>query len=157
MNYIIDGFNLAFKIKHIVPNLKLGKIDLAIDQLIQYLKSKLTKSGSKIIVVLDGQKYSSQSYPGRAGIKIIFSKKPQTADDIIREFIRSSANISKWCVISSDNEILYTAKDHGAQTMKSGDFLQKSRIDVQPDSQKNDPQNIDIEYWRGLFNAKKDK
>jgi predicted RNA-binding protein with PIN domain len=159
LNYIIDGFNLAFKITNIAPKLRKGQIDLAIKQLTQFVKSRIKNSKSKIIIVFDGRDNHGQSVTQLAGIKLLFSRKPQTADDIIRDFIRKTQNIEKWYVVSSDNEIIFTAQDHGAKAMKSDDFLKQTftaKKNKNPIShEKSNPENIDVEYWRKLFEAGK--
>lgn len=161
MNYIIDGFNLAFKIGSIATELKNGNIDLAIRKISQFVKSRISGNKNRIILVLDGHDDFRPEKSNQSGISIIFSKKPQTADDIIRDFIRTTKNIRQWCVISSDNEILFTAKDHGAQNMKSADFIRltaKSKQDLpEAYSKKTDPKNIDMDYWRSVFGTNEDQ
>jgi len=91
------------------------------------------------------------------GIKLLFSQKPQTADDIIRDFIRKTTNIENWFVVSSDNEIRFTAQDHGAKALKSTDFLKQTfaqkKIENQMSQKKTNPDNVDVEYWRKLFES----
>ncbi len=155
MNYIIDGFNLAFKISSIAPNIKKGQIDLAIKQLTHFVRSKIKNSKSKVIIVFDGRDFAGHSKSKLAGINLIFSRKPQTADDIIRNFIRTTPNIENWCVVSSDNEIIFTAQDHGAKALKSSEFLKQSFATKKNENNisknKSNPDNVDIEYWRNLF------
>jgi len=154
MNYIIDGFNLAFKIVGIAPTLRNGQTDLAIKQLTQFVKSKLKSNKGKIIIVFDGRDLHRQTIPSIPGIKLLFSQKPQTADDIIRDFIRKTTNIENWFVVSSDNEIRFTAQDHGAKALKSTDFLKQTfaqkKIENQMSQKKTNPDNVDVEYWRKL-------
>ncbi|KAA3614108.1 MAG: hypothetical protein D8M58_18105 [Calditrichaeota bacterium] len=159
MNYIIDGFNLGFKIDHIAQNIKKGQTDLAIKQIIRFVLSKIKSPGKKIIV-FDGREQSGQSHQQMAGIKLIFSRKPQTADDIIRDFIRKTKNIENWFVVSSDNEIIFTAQDLGAKAIKSDQFLKqsaaakKNKTHIQ--DKKSNPENVDVDYWKKLFEAGND-
>lgn len=160
MNYIIDGFNLAFKISTIKSEIESGNMDNAIRKLIQFVRTRIKIPENHVILVLDGREFSSSQSYNSPGVKIMFSSSPQTADDIIRNFIRNTKNISKWCVVSSDNEILFTAQDHGAQRLKSADFIRKTSnyaSDI-PDAynKKTDPKNIDMDYWRSIFDQDND-
>ncbi len=155
MNFIIDGFNLGFKINAIAPVLKSGQTDLAIKQIAQYVKKKLFTQSGRIIIVFDGRDFHGQAISQIAGIKLIFSRKPQTADDIIRKFIRETAQTRNWTVVSSDNEIRFTAQDHGAKVLKSTEFIGKTfakrKQGKSISNNKTNPENVDIEYWQKLF------
>ena len=162
MNYIVDGYNLAFKIEQSSQKLKDGQTDLVIKQVVHFVKTGIKNQRSKIIIVFDGQASTRPSKSSYRGISLLFSKRPQTADDIIRNFIRKTKNIGKWTVVSSDNEILFTAQDHGAQTMKVTEFIQMrnkllpGQRKLSGNFNKQNPQNIDVEYWRQLFNSGND-
>ena len=154
MNYIIDGYNLGFKINSIATHIKSGNLDLAIQKLTQFVRTCIKDPKSKVLIVLDGQDSFNPKSINKAGIKLVFSKKPQTADDIIRDFIRKTKQLKNWCIVSSDNEIIYTAKDHGARTMKSIEFTnlkKKSKSLSEQYKKKTNPQNIDLDYWRSVF------
>ena len=157
MNYIIDGFNLAFKIPNIAQNLIKGQTGLAIKQLTHFVQNKIKNSKSKIIIVFDGRGPHGQTQTQASGIELIFSHKPQTADDIIRDFIRQTDKIGNWSVVSSDNEIIFTAQDHGAKVIKSDEFLKKELVSWKNKNQvrdnKTNPENVDVEYWRKLFES----
>jgi hypothetical protein len=51
--------------------------------------------------------------------------------------------------------------DHGAKTIKSADFLQKinSKTESEPAEiyLKSNPQNVDIDYWKDIFNKENDE
>lgn len=152
MNYIIDGYNLGHKLPNAARHLKQGETDKAIQLILSYIRASLSSTG-KIIVVFDGKKgyFPNQAYP--AGLTIRFSRKPQTADDIIRNFIRNQAHPKNWTVISSDNEIIYTAQDMGAKvlkTLKSGFSGKKNSASVKYD-EKYQPQNVNVQEWLKLF------
>lgn len=162
MNFIIDGYNLAFMIDKIAQSVKNGNTEKAINQVIHYVQQKFVAKHPKIIIVFDGQNYSDFEKNYNRNLTILFSKKPQTADDIIRNFIRKTEQIKNWVVVTSDNEIIYTAKDLGAGVMKSTDFI-KMNVSGLPkkstavENKKMNPGNVDIEYWRNIFNSGKDE
>ncbi len=152
MNYIIDGYNLGHKLPKAASWLKQGDTDKAITIILNYVQAALSGKG-QIIVVFDGQA-GPHAHPGSFGsIRVKFSRKPQTADDIIREFIRSHPQPGQWTVISSDNEILYTAKDMGAKIRTSQEFAAQSRKGSKQNehSEKYDPGPVDVDAWLKLF------
>lgn len=159
MNYIVDGYNLAFKIEQSSQNIKDGQTALVIKQVVHFVKSGIKDQRSKTIIVFDGKETNQPSKTSYFGVTLLFSKKPQTADDIIRNFIRNTKNIDKWTVVSSDNEILFTAQDLGAHTLKATDFIRmrnkllQGKQKLSGNFNKQNPQNIDVEYWRKLFNS----
>ncbi len=162
--FIIDGYNLAHKHPEISTWLKKGDTDKTIRLMINWLLQLSAMRKSQIILVLDGKEgfFKEQNYS--SAIKLIFSQKPQTADDIIRDYVRNAANPAELTIVSSDNEILFTAKDHGARTIKSEDFISKyvikkssKKIRSPKNSEKYNPENVDMEYWLKQFGDDKKK
>ncbi len=154
-NYLIDGYNLGFKDRSIADWLHKGNTEQAIDLIIRRVRQGIGKAG-QIIVVFDGKKFSGTGGPAYSGIRVVFSRKPQSADDIIREKLRSLPNASDWIVVSSDHEIINTARDMGAQIVQSEKFLKSSlkKTSVKntmgtPD--KYNPQNVNVDYWLEQF------
>jgi predicted RNA-binding protein with PIN domain len=157
MNYIIDGYNLAFTIKTIAPVLKQGNTEKAIKQLIHFVRSVTGHNKSKIIIVFDGQDDLQPKKIKQGALEVLFSKKPQTADDIIRNLIRKKLQKDKWTVVSSDTEIIFTAKDHSVGTMRSEAFKNmknksSAKNSITTDNDKINPDNVDVDYWRSIFN-----
>lgn len=152
MNYIIDGYNLGHKLPNAAVHLKRGETDKAIQIILSYIRSALP-SGGKIIVVFDGKKGYFPDQPHPSGFTVKFSRKPQTADDIIRNFIRNQSHPKNWTVISSDNEIIYTAQDMGAKVLKflNSGFSRKKGSASAEYGEKYQPQNVDVQEWLKLF------
>ena len=158
MNYIIDAYNVGHKISAAAEWLSKGQTEKAIPIILSHIQSALPQAG-EIIAVFDGKSGNLQSRFPSTRIKIKFSKKPQTADDIIRNFIRRQANPSNWTVVSSDNEIVYTARDMGAKVQTAQQFTNaktpKTRISENPE--KYQPGNVDVDEWLKIFNRAGDK
>ncbi len=159
---IIDGFNLAHKFPPIAQKIKSGEIDAALTLTLNQVKKILSPKVSRLIVVFDGTDNPHHYPSGHPNIKIMFSRKPETADDIIRNFIRNTDDVNEWTVVSSDNEILFTARDHGAKTAKSENF--KRRIDragrpgrTALNPEKYNPEDVDLDYWLPLFDEQDDE
>lgn len=154
MNYLIDGFNLGYKIPAIASLLKKGETEKAIPLILNHVSARL-RGSNDIIVVFDG-KSGITSFPSAQGrIRVKFSRKPQTADDIIRQFIRNESHPKDWTVISSDNEIIFTARDMGAQVLNADQFVSPiiTSSKQKNNSEKYDPQNVDVDSWLKLFDA----
>jgi len=155
MNYLIDGFNVGFKDKTIAGWLRKGDTERAIDLILRIVRQNVPKAG-RIIVVFDGRKYVFNKPVGYSGIEIIFSEKPQSADDIIRQKLRSLSDITSWMVVSSDHEIINTAKDLGARFIRSEEFL-KSKFNrdsgktQMTNVEKYNPKDVNIDYWLEQF------
>ena len=161
MNYIIDGYNLAYTIKAITPILKDGNTEKAIKQLIHFVQSATSHQTGKTIIVFDGQDDIHPQKIKQGPIEILFSKKPQTADDIIRNLIRTSVHKDKWTVVSSDLEIIFSARDHGVRSMKSEAFKNmknkfSAKNSIKAHKDKINPDNVDVAYWQKIFNSGKD-
>jgi predicted RNA-binding protein with PIN domain len=155
---IIDGYNLAHKHPQLSPWLKKGDTEKTIRLLINWLLQIPNAKSRQIILALDGKRGFFNEHNYSANIKLIFSQKPQTADDIIRNFIRNANNPSEITVVSSDNEIIYTAQDHGAKSIKSEIFIREQnkkpaaqKSSSTPNSEKYNPENIDVDYWLKQF------
>ncbi|MBD3224003.1 MAG: hypothetical protein GF313_04700 [Caldithrix sp.] len=158
-NYIIDGFNVGFKLSNAQRLLQNGDTDRAIPIILQHIDSAMPQGVKRIIVIFDGQGTSHQNHSIPKRIQVKFSKKPQTADDIIRKFIRSAKTPKEWTVVSSDNEILFTARDHGAETIGSDDFIRQNndpgatKRSFNEHLEKYEPGNVDVDYWMNLFGS----
>ena len=161
-NYIIDGYNLGFKIPSIAKWINSGETDRAIELIKNFLINGLVSKSNQIILVFDGTSQHTGNNSKQGKLYVMFSKKPQTADDIIRQFIRSQKNASQWIVVSSDSEIRYTAEDMGAIVMTSENLIaslkqHRSKSQIQSNKEKYQPENIDINYWLKKFNQSGDK
>lgn len=157
-NYLIDGYNLGFKIPAISKWINTGNTDHAVQLIQNYILSAVAKRANRIILVFDGKTGRSESNVKRGKIQVIFSSKPETADDIIRKFLRSTQQAKQWIVVSSDNEIRYTAEDMGASALLSEHFIasfqKKAKNQHIPNKEKYHPENVDVDYWLKKFKNK---
>ena len=155
LNYLIDGYNLGFKDSLIAGLLKKGQTDRAIDLIVRRVRQGVFKA-ERILVVFDGQKFVMNNISSYAGVEVVSSRKPQSADDIIRQKLRNLTDASNWVVVSSDHEILNTARAMGARFMRSEEFL-KATAQKQGgsgnahSSEKYNPTNVNVDYWLEQF------
>ncbi|NOX87533.1 MAG: NYN domain-containing protein [Calditrichaeota bacterium] len=155
-NYLIDGYNLGHKIPEVVQLLKKRDFYSAIERIVQYVQSKINARKNRVIIVFDGRQGVFDFPAVSSVVEIRFSRKPQEADDIIRDFLRKTSDTSEWIVVSSDLEILKTARDLGAGFIRSENFYvpgDSSTPDrLSPETrQKYDPKDVDIDYWLKMF------
>jgi predicted RNA-binding protein with PIN domain len=121
LHIIIDGYNLIRQSHSLCvldqEDLQLGR-EALVDMLAAYKKIK----GHMITVVFDAM-YShaiSQQTERIKGIKIIFSRHGELADDVIKRMAEKERE--RALIVSSDHEILNAAESSGASTISSIEF-----------------------------------
>ena len=67
-----------------------------------------------------------EHYENRTGVRVVFTKRGERADQIIQRLAREYGRAC--AVVSSDLEIIRTAKSHGAFVMKSQEFKVKLEL-----------------------------
>ena len=159
--YLIDGYNLGHKIPEVVQLLKRKDFYAAIERIVHIVEARLNARRNRVIIVFDGKKGLFDFPRNSFAVEIIFSRKPQEADDIIRDILRHEPSPSDWTVISSDNEILRTARDLGAKFIRSESFVgsqtsSSEKYGLKETRQKYDPENVDVNYWLRLFGSDDD-
>lgn len=161
MNYIIDAFNVGYKIPEVARFIRSGRIHDAMEALIHTLIGYFDNRRDRIILVVDGRPKGRQVPAHRAGMELRYSKKPQTADDLIRQFIRREKHINTWTVVSADREILNTARDHGARVLKPSDLFKrknnKRSVSYHGSGEKPSADSVDVDYWKQLFEKGNDE
>lgn len=118
MPYLIDGHNL---ISHL-PDLDLADPhDEA--KLVLKLRGFCARTRKKITVIFDEGLPGGTSGLTTHSVKVIFaSSKRQNADTLIRQRIAKTRDAKNWTLVSSDNEVLDSARMHGMKGMKAADF-----------------------------------
>lgn len=158
LNYIIDGFNLGFKIPRVAQALRSGDVEEAIREIITFAGRNVPLSARKIILVFDGQRGTYSYIATPPNMRLTFSRAPETADDLIRKHLRGLSSAGEWTVVTSDREIISTAKAAGASVIRSEDFAAKATQPAAPSSfdradEKYNPRNVDIDFWLKQFGA----
>lgn len=109
---IVDGYNVT----------KGGWGDLTLEQqrsrLGRGLSGLAAQTGAEITVVYDGADRLMGLQQPR-GVRVLFSRKGQTADDVIRALVRGEPNGRPVVVISSDREVADGTRRNGAYTLSS--------------------------------------
>ncbi len=77
----------------------------------------------QVTVVFDGARHSPAGPAGKKWVKILFSKPPQTADDLIETLARKHGEGA--IVVTDDNELAGRVERHGATRVRASEFAEK--------------------------------
>ena len=158
MPYLIDGHNLIGHMRDIRLN---DPEDEA--RLIQMLSSFLNRVQKSGIVYFDQRAPGVQGKHRRGRLQVEFIAAPYTADHAIQNKLRQlKGEAHNYTIISSDHEVIQTAKERGAQVIESHKFIQQF-LEFPSVRDKNEkPERIltseEIRYWQKQFEnpSKKD-
>lgn len=128
MPYLIDGHNLISYLD-----------DLDLDdpndeaKLVIKLRGYTARTQKKCVVVFDHGLPGGSSRLSTTSVKVIFASAGATnADRIIMERIRETRDRKGWFVVSSDNEVLAAAEQHGLRGIRSVEFAEMLKQPQKP-------------------------
>ncbi len=121
---IIDGYNLL----GILGKRKLAKSTYGAEireALVRRLSLYSQRKGHYVTLVFDAWQEQTrlEHHEHRTGVQVVFTKRGERADQVIQRLARQYGRAC--AVVSSDLEIIQTAKAHGAFAMKSHEFQVK--------------------------------
>jgi predicted RNA-binding protein with PIN domain len=162
---LIDGYNLLYSTDIVSDNH--ADLEMKRDELLRKLQNFAVKKRSKITVVFDAKEKIHGGNIHLSYVKVMFSPPGKLADDVIRAMIRKSKKPQNLLVVSSDNEIRRTARDHSATSVTSQEFAnqlhrikfgEKSGQRLKESTQKYDPEinDADLAFWKKLFENRKE-
>jgi predicted RNA-binding protein with PIN domain len=116
---IVDGYNVT----------KRGFGDISLEQqrvrLANGLGGIAAQSGAEVTVVFDGAE-KLIAVPGvPRGVRVLFSKKGETADELIRQLVRAEPAGRPVIVVSSDREVADGVRRHGAYPLSADTLLRR--------------------------------
>jgi len=116
---IVDGYNVT----------KRGFAEMSLEQqrnrLVAALGLVATQSGAEVTVAFDGAERVHGLPPAPRGVRVLFSRKGETADELIRRLVRAEPAGRPIVVVSSDKEVAEGVKRHGAYPMSSDSLLRR--------------------------------
>jgi predicted RNA-binding protein with PIN domain len=116
---VVDGYNVT----------KRGYGDLTLERqrsrLITALGGVAAQTCAEVTVVFDGAERVLGLPPAPRGVRVLFSKKGETADDLIRRLVRAEPAGRPVVVISSDREVADGVRRHGAYPLASDTLLRR--------------------------------
>ena len=117
-HYIVDGYNLLFKLpgKH-------QSLEIKRRSLLELLEKQISEFNLSVTIVFDGaQRDPLMSIRGHfKSMEVVYTAANQTADDYIFDSI--AANPRCHIVVTSDRDLATKCKALGAQTLSIPDFL----------------------------------
>jgi predicted RNA-binding protein with PIN domain len=125
MHWILDGYNIILsdeKLARIAGN----SLEAGRDELVREISSTAKLGNDHIFLVFDG-KSSGSSEKVTRNLEIKFTKNHETADDLIKSMVGTYNSRVSVRVVSNDYSIIGYAKECGATTVRTGDFLELLR------------------------------
>jgi predicted RNA-binding protein with PIN domain len=116
---IVDGYNVT----------KRGFAEMSLEhqrkRLITGLGGIAAQTGDEVTVVFDGAERVHGLPPAPRGVRVLFSRKGDTADELIRQLVRAEPAGRPIVVISSDREVADGVRRHGAYPMGADSLLRR--------------------------------
>jgi predicted RNA-binding protein with PIN domain len=116
---VVDGYNVT----------KTGWAEISLEQqrtrLVGGLGGLAAQTGAEVTVVFDGAERVIGLPPAPRGVRVLFSRKGETADELIRRLVRAEPSGRPVVVISSDREVADGVRRHGAYPLSSSTLLRR--------------------------------
>ncbi len=116
---VVDGYNVT----------KRGFGEMSLEQqrkrLISGLGGIAAQTGDEITCVFDGAERVHGLPPAPRGVRVLFSRKGETADDLIRRLVRAEPAGRPVVVVSSDREVADGVRRHGAHPLGADALLRR--------------------------------
>ncbi|WP_442788606.1 NYN domain-containing protein [Dactylosporangium sp. NBC_01737] len=116
---IVDGYNVTKK----------GYGELSLEQqrnrLVAGVGGLVAQTRAEVTVVFDGAERVVGLPPAPRGVRVLFSKKGETADELIRRLVRAEPAGRPIVVISSDKEVIDGVRRHGAYPLGNDTLLRR--------------------------------
>jgi len=156
MPYIIDGHNL-------IPRVGL-RLDALDDEmaLVEILRDFCRIKKKRVEVYFDGAPPGENGTRKFGYVTAHFVRKGRTADDAIRARLEKMGKSARnWTVVSSDREVLNSARSAHASRISSDEFAQQiedAKFNAQSDpSEDKSLSSQEVEQWLKLFSSDENK
>lgn len=121
---LIDGYNLIRQSERLAEQERRGGLEAGRTALIRELSAYRAVTGDQAVVVFDGDE--GVAYLPRAsrqaGVAVVFSRQPESADDVIESLLRKRHGKKSVLAVSSDRRILGAARRNRVESMNAADF-----------------------------------
>ena len=156
MPFLIDGHNLIGRL----PDLRLDDPDDEA-KLVARLRAYCARTGKRITVVFDRGLPGGRSELSGGGVKVIFASAGRTADGILCERIRRARDPRGLTLVTSDREVIATARARGARVKRSEEFAAQlsapRTVEVEEEKKEEDFSTEDVEEWLRIFGGMDEK
>jgi len=157
---LIDGYNLLHKDGDLKNHAE-RSLEEARDRLIAAVAAY--RSGdTEIVLVFDGRGGGGRIKTSTAGVRILFSRYPQSADQLILEIIERERRKSRLTVVTSDRkDIGRIAQAEGVRCISSESFLRRLRrgaVTAPPQADKPaETSTEEMDYWIRCFGSNEER
>lgn len=160
---LIDGYNLIRQSERFAEQERRGGLEAGRTALIRALATWRRATGDRVVVVFDGDE-GIGFVPGASrqeGVAVIFSRPPDSADDVIEAHVRKRHGKKAVLVVSSDRRILDAARRERVAAMKAEDFEAEMARGTSggpggPGGRlKPEADEAEVAYWEKAFRTKK--
>jgi len=119
MYYIIDGYNLMFRVLRAGDDLSEQR-----HQFIDQISEKIELLQLDATIVFDAQfQPENAEITHVKGLAILFTNHGQIADDLICQLVKRNENPRNCTVVTSDNRLAWRTRIHGAKTESVEEFF----------------------------------
>ncbi|MCZ6677736.1 MAG: NYN domain-containing protein [Candidatus Poribacteria bacterium] len=120
---LVDGYNVLLNWPQFTHDIK-GPFDVARNRLIRTIANFAVYHGHRVIVVFDAQKQNLRRVTRKKqdGIEVVYTKREQTADAYIVEWIRQYSGDEHIEVITSDVALGHAVRRLGASVGTTFEF-----------------------------------
>jgi predicted RNA-binding protein with PIN domain len=119
VHLIVDGYNVT----------KRGYPEISLEQqrsrLISALGGLAAQTRVEVTCVFDGAEKVHGLPPNPRGVRVLFSRKGESADELVRRLVRAEPPGRPIVVISSDREVADGVRRHGAYPMAADSLLRR--------------------------------
>jgi predicted RNA-binding protein with PIN domain len=116
---VVDGYNVT----------KTGYGEISLERqrnrLVAGMGGIAAQTGAEVTVVFDGAERVVGLPPAPRGVRVLFSHKGETADELIRRLVRAEPAGRPVVVISSDREVADGVRRHGAYPLGASALLRR--------------------------------
>ncbi|HZN18457.1 MAG TPA: NYN domain-containing protein [Micromonosporaceae bacterium] len=119
VHLVVDGYNVT----------KRGYGEMSLEQqrsrLVNGLGGVAAQTGAEVTVVFDGAERVHGLPPAPRGVRVLFSRKGETADELVRRLVRAEPAGRPVVVVSSDREVADGVRRHGAYPLGADALLKR--------------------------------
>lgn len=148
MPYLIDGHNLIGKL----PGVRLDDLDDE-QTLIEILQQFCQQNAKDVEVYFDHSASGHARARVHGRVTARYVRSGETADQAIARRLRNlGSEAANWTVVSSDNEVIASARRSHARVISASDFSRE--LDGEPDSTALDNVHLsedEIDDWLEMF------
>lgn len=156
MPILIDGHNLIGQMKSI----RLADPDDE-ERLIERLAAWQRRRRTQVTVVFDaGAHAAPRTAPEQraGGVRVVYARPGQRADDLICSIVRRSADRRGWLVVSSDRALQVQVRHLGASVIPAHEFareLDAPPAQPSPQEKEQPPSPSEVEEWLRIFSERR--